>query len=655
MEEVNDSGDLQYELDVTKEALDAVDREISSLVKKKRSLRKRYEEIESQLTMARIRDLSNSTRSCSSYDQLEGFPWSSELRRVRDELFHIANFRPLQLRAINATMDCKDVILVMPTGAGKSLVYQIPAFLNPTRFTPPNSRPISCPITLVICPLVSLMTDQTMGLNRLGTPAGSVKLFDASTPIHEQKEILDALAGKSKTSPLRLLYITPEKLAKSKRLLNRLEATFAQNRLQRIAIDEVHCVSQWGHDFRPDYQFLHVLRRQFPTVPLVGLTATASGSVIVDIQSMLGLQPGNCLVLRSGYNRKNLFYEVTNVIGAPKHSIDHLYCLIDKRYRGKTGIVYCLSQKDTEEVAQELRQKGLPVAPYHANMDPADRSRIHMDWFGERILVIVATVAFGMGIDKPNVRFVVHFSASKSLENYYQESGRAGRDSDLAECVLIWRFADLFRLASMVSAERTGLTKLYGMVAYCLDPVSCRRSLIATHLDDPSWSTEDCPAACDNCLHRQTCTQDEGNVVSLELTKLLEQMGTLLQSRTNSKQEKVTGPKLVDLMASSSIIQRLSADLLGIREKPDRAFYEHVVAWCLVNGWLKLDFHYTPYSTVCYVVFGTNPPCDTGSVNMPYWCAQKSSGRKRTLPVGELDHTDSSKISCLTACSDDSK
>nr|CAH8868436.1 unnamed protein product [Trichobilharzia regenti] len=296
--------------------------------------------LKSQLQTVRIQEISRDCQSASSeYASTKAtpkiFPWTDEVNRVKKEIFGISEFRPLQITAINALLDGRDVILVMPTGAGKSLVYQLPALLNLDAFKV-DGRCFGS-VTLVISPLVSLMVDQSINLTKYGLEPDTIAVLDASTPLPEQRRILSLLAEKpvswffkiiiipiKKRSRLRLLYVTPEKLAKSKLLLNRLELAYTTHRLACIAIDEVHCASQWGHDFRPDYKFLHVLRRQFPSVPIIGLTATASAQVIVDVQNMLGINIDKCLVLRTSYNRENLNYYLEKINALEKQFSDHL-------------------------------------------------------------------------------------------------------------------------------------------------------------------------------------------------------------------------------------------------------------------------------------------------------------------------------------------
>ncbi|TPP59758.1 ATP-dependent DNA helicase Q1 [Fasciola gigantica] len=352
---------------------------------------------------------------------------------------------------------------------------------------------------------------------------------------------------------------------------------------------------------------------------------------------MLDLKSDRCLVIRSGYNRPNLYYEVQLATGSVKGSVQEIRDLISSRFPNESGIVYCFSQKDTEDVARGLRELGLKAACYHANMEAVLRSQVHKQWFLEKINIIVATVAFGMGIDKPNVRFVLHYSTSKSLENYYQESGRAGRDAATAACVLIWRFSDLFRLASMVSAERTGLAKLYQMVEYCLDPVTCRRRLIARHLSDGSWSPTDCLKACDNCRRRDQAGLTE-RVSNLNVTNLIQATSELLINHQNRKQERVTGPKLVDLMVVNTEIRSVVNGVRwSARSRDDRRFFEYFVAWSLVNHWLKMEFHFTPYSTVCYVVPSRVPDQDV--IMMPY-----AEDLEKTLKHRCEDQQDAGKI-----------
>ncbi|TNN15540.1 ATP-dependent DNA helicase Q1 [Schistosoma japonicum] len=340
---------------------------------------------------------------------------------------------------------------------------------------------------------------------------------------------------------------------------------------------------------------------------------------------MLGLSVDKCLVLRTSYNRENLNYYVKSVSGSTKVSVQNLYELINKNYTNQSGIVYCFSQKDTEDVSSELKNFGLKSAPYHANLDFSYRSRVHTEWTQGRIQVIVATVAFGMGIDKADVRFVIHFSSSKSLENYYQESGRAGRDSNPADCILMWRFSDLFRLASMVSSERTGIVKLYKMVEYCIDSDKCRRYLISKHLGDASWSSDDCRNACDNCKRKSTNKSDISRLIQIETAELLNATRQILFDQCLTKHERITGPKLIDLMISNKQLQSISQKLLnGIQTTLQRQFYEHFISWCLIKQYLKLDFHFTPYSTVCYVVINDSSLDDERSEPMSYLLSLKN-------------------------------
>ncbi|MGH0190549.1 UNVERIFIED_CONTAM: hypothetical protein FKN15_047558 [Acipenser sinensis] len=252
--------------------------------------------------------------------------------------------------------------------------------------------------------------------------------------------------------------------------MSNLEKAYNAGLLTRIAVDEVHCCSQLGHDFRPDYKVLGILKRQFPSVPLIGLTATATKSVLKDCEEILCLK--DTITLSASFNRPNLYYEVRLKPSSTEDFTEDIVKLINKRYKDQSGIIYCFSQKDSEYVSVNLQKRGIKAKPYHANMEATEKSNVHKEWNENKLQVVVATVAFGMGIDKPNVRFVIHHTMSKSMENYYQESGRAGQDDRNADCILYYSFVDIFKVSSMVVMEKVGQQKLYQMVSYCQDATS---------------------------------------------------------------------------------------------------------------------------------------------------------------------------------------
>ncbi|VDL11012.1 unnamed protein product [Hymenolepis diminuta] len=576
-----------------KAELFSINKQIESLIQQREIVKTEYEQVKHQLAVARLKSSEVSRVYAEYTDQI--FPWTTELERVRREIFHIPEFRPLQLPAINAFLDGRDVILIMPTGAGKSLVYQLPSFLETPEY--------QGKFTLAISPLVSLMTDQAIGLRRLGIPESSTVVLDASSSPSEQKKVLvsigDDINKTGNNGDLRVLFVTPEKLSKSKRLMNRLEKAYTKGRLARIVVDEVHCVSQWGHDFRPDYKFLHVLRTQFPQVPILGITATASTEVVLDVQKMLGLQQQQCLVLRSSYNRPNLSYEVRFQSCQITTSYATICDLLKTEFRGQSGIIYCLSQKDTENLAEYLNKDGIGAAFYHANVDPCRRERDHIAWLDGKIQVIVATVAFGMGIDKPDVRFVIHLSPSKSVENYYQESGRAGRDGQPSRVILLWRLADIFRLANMVFAEQTGLPKLIQMIAYVVDTGRCRRRLIAEGLGYSNWRADHCEQSpCDICS-RVDCSPG----YEMDASEFIERIFEILEE-SRHKSQRLTGAKLVDMLVKDSgVAKELSKNLsIRLNRRQHIRVCEYLLAWCLCHRVLTLDFHFTPYSTIAYIV-----------------------------------------------------
>jgi len=558
------------EINSITEELTQLDQQIDHLVARRNKLLKRKKRLEKIINP----DKSADPKVWEKTD----FPWSSRVEHVRNTLFGLESFRPLQLEVINAVLSGVDCVVIMPTGGGKSLCFQLPAFVTKG-------------FTLVVSPLLSLMEDQVMALQQLNIHEAS--LLCASTTPQQLKAVQDSMTSSDRS--MRLLYVTPEKLAKSKRFMNRLEKAYAAKCLDRIVIDEVHCCSQWGHDFRPDYKFLGVMKRQFPGVPILGLTATATQDVVDDVTKMLSIP--NAVVFRAPLNRPNLVYEVHCKPANTEVAMDKICSMITTRFTGQSGIIYCLSQKETEEVASQLRKRQIAAHCYHANMDSEARSHVHRGWSKNELQVVVATVAFGMGIDKPDVRFVMHHSMSKSLENYYQESGRAGRDIvGHAYCLLFVSFADLFRHSTMVFTEQTGLDKLYAMAVYAFDLKHCRRQLIAQHFSE-QWTSVDCNQMCDHC--QQT---DKTGVVKTEISKYVNQLLSIL-SNAKSCNQRLTPLKLLEAWSGrgSTALRVDGADAATSMEKTEA---ERIIVELLIRQYLREDFHFTPYSTISYITAG---------------------------------------------------
>ncbi|XP_033751824.1 ATP-dependent DNA helicase Q1-like [Pecten maximus] len=555
--------------DVTRE-LAQIEDEIQDLLNRQSSLLERKDQIESVLKQS-----THTQQTDKKWDSTD-FQWSKELQEKMKNIFHIKSLRPMQLQTMNVTMSGKDAMLIMPTGGGKSLCFQLPALLSKG-------------VTLVVSPLVSLMEDQVMALESLEVDA---TMLNASVDKTKVTSIQNSMVDK--TSSLKLLYVTPEKLAKSKRFMNKLEKMYQMGRFSRLVIDEVHCCSQWGHDFRPDYKFLGIMKRQFPEVPILGLTATATTNVLEDVKKILSIP--HCLVFKASFNRPNLYYEIRPKPSASKDAMDEIQKLIKKKFDGMSGIIYCFSRKESEDVARALQERGIKTGSYHSDMSATQRSRVHKMWLSNKIQVVVATVAFGMGIDKPDVRFVIHHSLSKSMENLYQESGRAGRDDKVAHCIIFFRFQDVFRQSTMVFTEQTGLDNLYGIVSYCTDISHCRRSMIARHFGEV-WERSQCNKMCDHCDDTYRVTPEKRDV-----TKLCQNVLTLLDHAAQT-QQRVTATKLMDAWEGRG------ATSLRVRDVPEpnisRDKLERILAHLLLNGYIKEDFHFTAYSTISYIVAGS--------------------------------------------------
>ncbi|XP_054631947.1 recQ-like DNA helicase BLM isoform X4 [Dunckerocampus dactyliophorus] len=597
--------------------------------------------------------VSNPAKICSpeptfrnpAHDRFRGFNFShsQEMMKIFHKRFGLHQFRFNQLEAINATLLGEDEFVLMPTGGGKSLCYQLPACLSPG-------------VTVVISPLKSLIVDQVQKLTTLDIPATSLSGDKSDS---EAGRIYMQLSRKEPI--IKLLYVTPEKVSASNRLISALQNLYERGLLARFVIDEAHCVSQWGHDFRPDYKRLNELRQKFPKVPMMALTATATPRVQKDILNQLNMTRPQ--VFTMSFNRANLKYSV--LPKKPKKVDEDCINWIKKHYPRDSGIVYCLSRNDCDAMAESLQRAGLLALSYHAGLSDGDREYVQSKWINQDgCQVICATIAFGMGIDKPDVRYVIHASLPKSVEGYYQESGRAGRDGDISHCILFYTYADVHRIKRMLSMDKEGdrntkathFNNLHSMVHFCENMMECRRIQLLAYFGEMKFNRSFCKdhpdVSCDNCArpsqYKMRNVTEEVKMIVRFVQENCEKVGARF-GRT-PQQNRLTLNMLVDIFVGSKSA-KIQTGMFGMggaysKHNADRLFKKLVL-----DNYLMEDLYITNNGqAVAYVSAGPKAlNVLSGHVQVDFYETESaSSARKnRAIVAKNVSQRDQMVQECL--------
>jgi len=479
----------------------------------------------------------------------------ANLHEALKKYFGFDKFKGDQEKIIQNLLDGKDTFVLMPTGGGKSLCYQLPSLLMDG-------------VAIVISPLIALMKNQVDFISQLSEHEGTAHYLNSSL----NKAAVDQVKSDIQAGITKLLYVAPESLTKEENVefLKSVKISF-------YAVDEAHCISEWGHDFRPEYRRIRPIVNEIGPAPIIALTATATDKVRSDIKKSLGILDAK--EFKSSFNRPNLYYEVR-----PKtKDVDKDIIRFIKQHPGKSGIIYCLSRKKVEELAAILRANDIKAAAYHAGLDSPTRTQTQDDFLMENIDVIVATIAFGMGIDKPDVRFVIHYDIPKSLEGYYQETGRAGRDGGEGICLAFYSSKDLDKLEKFmegkpVAEQDIGRQLLVETAAYAETSV-CRRKMLL-HYFGETYDRENC-GNCDNCLHPKTKIE------------AMDQLVTVLQVIQRIK-ENFRSDYVIDFIIGKETEEIIAhkhheLDEFGIGEDDDPKIWNPVIRQALLMGYLKKE------------------------------------------------------------------
>ena len=477
------------------------------------------------------------------------------LTKMLKEYFGFDKFKGDQEAIIRNVISGNDTFVLMPTGGGKSLCYQLPSLLMEGT-------------AIVISPLIALMKNQVDVINGMSDEDGVAHYLNSSL----NKAAIDLVKADIQRGRTKLLYVAPESLTKEEYVdfLKTCKISF-------YAIDEAHCISEWGHDFRPEYRRIRPIMNEIGKAPVIALTATATDKVRTDIKKSLGILDAN--EFKSSFNRPNLYYEVRS----KTKDIDKQIVKYILQNPGKSGIIYCLSRKKVEELSAVLCANNIKAAPYHAGLDTQTRSTTQDDFLMERIDVIVATIAFGIGIDKPDVRFVIHYDIPKSLEGYYQETGRAGRDGGEGNCIAFYSYKDLQKLEKFmegkpVAEQDIGRQLLQETAAYAESSVCRRRMLL--HYFGEEYDKDNC-GSCDNCLHPKT-KKEAGKELLIVLKSII---AIKEDFRTDYVIDFVTGRATDDIVAH----KHDQLEEFGLGEDQERKIWNPVIRQALIAGYLKKE------------------------------------------------------------------